>query len=263
MLLAELFEPLKEGPMDDALEDLAREGDDALEDIAADYGVDPEQLKAKIGAFRAAKATMSNPTPKTTVVNPIQKPPSMPKKKAPVKHQPAPLPPPKPSKSWDDQRRERNEEIKKRDEEIWNGSQIAIQVRDKFARKIPTPEGFRRVDTDYYMPDSSDPREGAQFKRDPSMIKGVFLESPTIRIIINVEAMDLTSKFRTDGDPIIEICGHINYKKTNGKWYTMSRRGIDDSFSVGKYTSDRWSKNPVELVKQLVQEAQERINASQ
>jgi len=119
------------------------------------------------------------------------------------------------------------------------------------AELIPCPEGFEKeILMDTWMGDFMDTGYG---NHDHTGQCAVILTGDAHRLIINLSPVTRLNPYECDAISV-GASGHTNFKATKeGKesWYTLSRRGHNDSFYCGDNTD--WN----ELIEQEMERAQE------
>lgn len=108
-------------------------------------------------------------------------------------------------------------------------------ARADFIATIPEMEGFERTEGDGYH-DGWNPFPHYPYPGDESNPRWVRLSGPEEAFVFNISLSDPKRSFPEGSH--LSISGHTLYKATreNGesRWYTRSRRGVDESFYAGE-----------------------------
>ena len=228
--IREIMNRINETAMGDAVNEVDREGLEALDDIASEYGLDPNQLRAKYVDYAERQAN-------------IQK--SSPEAKAKIDQDTA-------SAKHDEIVAAKTAEIQSR------VNPAHVEAVEDFLPTIQTPPGFIREEGQGYM-DSSGEVYGKGSLNIMTANEGwVKLTSDDVKIVVNVSYEDEAKPAWGKTSAGIVISGHTNFNTPTG-WKTFSRRGIGDSFTFDHYRREKEPLNINKIVGEQIAKATARI----
>lgn len=225
-----LMESAHNEDLSDALSDIEQEGIEALDDIAAEYGIDPEKLRARWDIIARRQA---------------------------LKHQHSPEA--RAEREREEANAQRQTELDAKKKEIESKvNPEHVKAIEAFLPTVPTPSSFTREEGHGHMDAGGEVwgRGGRNiFTADQAWVK---LSSDTIKIVINISyENDAVYPKKTIPGGIV-VSGHTNFKTSAG-WKTFSRRGINDSFQFSHFEREKGDLDINALLDEQIKKANARI----